>query len=115
MQQTVRREGLLDCVRTRGAQLGGALHARFDAHPFVGDIRGRGLFWGIELVTDRADKRPFEPKRRIHVRVKAEAMKRDLLVYPMGGTADGRSGDHVLIAPPFISDAPTIDAIVGGK
>src|SRR5205814_345816 len=86
VQQTVRREGLLDRVRARGAQLGGALHARFDAHPFVGDIRGRGLFWGIELVADRADKRPFEPKRRIHVRVKAEAMKRDLLVYPMGGT-----------------------------
>ena len=112
VQQTVRREGLLDRVRTRGAKLGGALHARFDAHPFVGDIRGRGLFWGIELVAERADKRPFEPKRRIHVRVKAEAMKRDLLVYPMGGTADGRSGDHVLLAPPFISEAATIDAIV---
>ena len=112
VQQTVRREGLLDRVRARGAQLGGALHARFDAHPFVGDIRGRGLFWGIELVADRAEKRPFEPKRRLHVRVKAEAMKRDLLVYPMGGTADGRSGDHVLLAPPFISEAATIDAIV---
>jgi adenosylmethionine-8-amino-7-oxononanoate aminotransferase len=112
VQQTVRREGLIDRVRARGAQLGEALHARFDAHPFVGDIRGRGLFWGIELVDDRAAKRPFEPGRRIHVRIKAEAMKRDLLVYPMGGTADGRAGDHVLLAPPFISDSATIDAIV---
>jgi adenosylmethionine-8-amino-7-oxononanoate aminotransferase len=112
VQQTVSRDGLLEQVRARGVQLGDALHARFDAHPFVGDIRGRGLFWGIELVEDRASKRPFEPKRRIYVRVKAEAMKRELLVYPMGGTADGRSGDHVLIAPPFISDATVIDTIV---
>ena len=112
VQQTVRQERLLDRVRERGAQLGSALHARFDGHPFVGDIRGRGLFWGVELVADRQAKRSFEAKRRTHVRVKAEAMKRELLVYPMGGTADGRSGDHVLLAPPFISDAATIDAIV---
>ncbi len=112
VQETVRREGLLERVGTRGAQLGAALSTRFGDHPFVGDIRGRGLFWGIELVEDRASKRPFESKRRMHVRIKSEAMKRDLLVYPMGGTADGRSGDHVLLAPPFITDAATIDAIV---
>jgi adenosylmethionine-8-amino-7-oxononanoate aminotransferase len=112
VQQTVRQERLLDRVCERGTQLGSALHARFDGHPFVGDIRGRGLFWGVELVADRPAKRSFEPKRRTHVRVKAEAMKRELLVYPMGGTADGRSGDHVLLAPPFVSDAATIDAIV---
>ena len=64
VQQTVRREGFLARVRERGAQLEAALHARLDAHPFVGDIRGRGLFWGIELVADRPAKRPFEPKRR---------------------------------------------------
>ena len=80
VQQTVLQERLLDRVCERGAQLGSALHARFDGHPFVGDIRGRGLFWGVELVADRPAKRSFEPKRRTHVRVKAEAMKRDLKV-----------------------------------
>jgi adenosylmethionine-8-amino-7-oxononanoate aminotransferase len=78
----------------------------------VGDIRGRGLFWGLELVADRATKEPFPPDYKLHQRIKREAMFRGLLVYPMGGTIDGSRGDHVLLAPPFIVDATVIDKIV---
>jgi adenosylmethionine-8-amino-7-oxononanoate aminotransferase len=81
-------------------------------HAFVGDVRGRGLFQGIELVHDRSTEEPFDPALKMHARVKREAMARGLMVYPMGGTADGQRGDHVLIAPPFIVDATAIDAIV---
>jgi adenosylmethionine-8-amino-7-oxononanoate aminotransferase len=99
-------------VRARGTQLEQALRARLGDHPHVGDIRGRGLFWGVELVADRASKLPFDPGRRLHADIKSAAMERGLMVYPMGGTIDGKAGDHVLLAPPFICDAAAIDAIV---
>ncbi len=69
--------------------------------------------WAIELVRDRTTKEPFDPGLRLHARIKAEAMRRGLMVYPMGGTLDGRRGDHVLLAPPFIVTSADIDAIVG--
>lgn len=112
VQQVIRRDGLLDNVKARGAALERRLAERFGNHHHVGDIRGRGLFQGIELVADRSTKAPFDPSRKLHARIKAEAMKRGLMVYPMGGTVDGRSGDHVLLAPPFIVDDATVDAIV---
>ena len=112
VQRIVHRDNLLGNVRERGAQLMQGLQARFAEHPHVGDIRGRGLFQGIELVADRERKLPFEAKRKIHARIKTEALARGLMVYPMGGTIDGSSGDHVLLAPPFIASAATIDAIV---
>jgi adenosylmethionine-8-amino-7-oxononanoate aminotransferase len=96
----------------RGTQLRQALEARFGDHPHVGDVRGRGLFQGIELVADRSEKTPFDPKLRLHAKIKSAAMQRGLMVYPMGGTVDGRQGDHVLLAPPFICSAADIDAIV---
>jgi adenosylmethionine-8-amino-7-oxononanoate aminotransferase len=112
VQQIIQRDGLLHNVRERGHQLAEALHARFDRHPHVGDIRGRGLFWGVELVADRETKAPFAPSVRMHARVKSQVLARGLIVYPMGGTIDGVSGDHVLLAPPFIADTDVIDAIV---
>jgi adenosylmethionine-8-amino-7-oxononanoate aminotransferase len=69
----------------------------------VGEIRGRGLFWGVELVQDRESKAPFDPQLKLHARIKREALTHGLMVYPMGGTVDGRYGDHVLLAPPFIT------------
>ena len=75
-------------------------------------MRGRGLFQGLELVADRGTKEPFDPQRKLHARIKREAMARGLMVYPMGGTMDGTRGDHVLLAPPFIIDSGAIDAIV---
>ena len=102
VQQVIERDGLLQKVQ-RGAQVLQALLAeKFAKHPHVGDIRGRGYFWGVELVAERAGKTPFDPARRLHARVKSEAFARGLLVYPMGGTVDGRYGDHILLAPPFI-------------
>ena len=78
----------------------------------MGDIRGRGLFQAIEFVTDRGTKAPFDPKAKLHARVKKEAAARGLLVYPSGGTIDGARGDHALLAPPFIVTEAQIDAIV---
>jgi hypothetical protein len=112
VQRVIRHERLLDNVQARGQQLQQALAARFAGHAHVGDIRGRGLFWGVELVAERESKTPFDPGLRLHARIKSEAMQRGLMVYPMGGTVDGRSGDHVLLAPPFICTATDIDAIV---
>lgn len=112
VQEVIARDGLLDAVKARGAQLRERLSETLRAHPHVGDVRGRGLFMGIELVADRGTKAPFDPALRLHARVKAEAMARGLMVYPMGGTIDGRSGDHVLVAPPFIATPADIDEIV---
>ena len=102
VQQVIERDGLLQKVQ-RGAHVLQALLAeKFANHPQVGEVRGRGYFWGVELVAERAGKTPFDPSRRLHARVKSEAFARGLLVYPMGGTVDGRYGDHILLAPPFI-------------
>jgi hypothetical protein len=112
VQRVIRRDDLLANVRRQGANLSRRLQERFGNHPFVGDVRGRGLFQGVELVADRGTKEPFDPQRKLHSRIKSEAMARGLMVYPMGGTADGERGDHVLLAPPFIIDGDAIDQIV---
>jgi adenosylmethionine-8-amino-7-oxononanoate aminotransferase len=112
VQRVMRRDNLLENVRVQGAYLSRRLRERFGNHPFVGDVRGRGLFQGLELVADRDTKAPFDPKRKLHARVKREAMARGLLVYPMGGTVEGVAGDHVLLAPPFIVDAAVVDTII---
>jgi adenosylmethionine-8-amino-7-oxononanoate aminotransferase len=112
VQRVIHRDGLLANVRAQGGQLARRLKERFGNHPFVGDVRGRSLFQAVELVADRGSKAPFEPEHKLHARVKAEAMARGLMVYPMGGTVDGVRGDHVLLAPPFIIDAPIVDTIV---
>jgi adenosylmethionine-8-amino-7-oxononanoate aminotransferase len=112
VQQVIQRDQLLPQVLARGAYLQQQLHARFDAHPHVGDIRGRGLFWGVELVQDRSSKATFDPAFKLHAKVKAQAMGHGLLCYPMGGTIDGLHGDHVLLAPPFISSEAELDQVV---
>ncbi|MGI8525384.1 MAG: aspartate aminotransferase family protein [Pseudolabrys sp.] len=112
VQKVIHRDDLLANVRKQGAHFNRRLSERFGNHPFVGDVRGRGLFQGVELVADRTSKQPFDPKLKLHGRVKREAMARGLMVYPMGGTVEGVAGDHVLLAPPFIVDAAAIDMIV---
>ena len=112
VQRVIAEENLLDAVRARGAELADALAERFGNHHHVGDIRGRGLFLGIELVADRATKGPFDPALKLHARVKREAMARGLMCYPMGGTIDGRLGDHVLVAPPYIIRSGEIAELV---
>jgi adenosylmethionine-8-amino-7-oxononanoate aminotransferase len=114
VQQKLQDPATLANVRRLGAYLADGLHAAFDEHPHVGDIRGRGMFRGLELVADRATKAPFDPDARIHARVKAAAMDNGLLCYPAGGTIDGQSGDHILLAPPYIVSEEQIDEIVAG-
>jgi adenosylmethionine-8-amino-7-oxononanoate aminotransferase len=112
VQRVIADEKLLDNVKARGEQLRASLREHYAAHPHVGDVRGRGLFVGVELVRDRDSKAPFDPKLKLHAAVKREAMQRGLMVYPMGGTIDGVHGDHILVAPPFICTAQQIDTIV---
>jgi adenosylmethionine-8-amino-7-oxononanoate aminotransferase len=95
-------EELPGVVRRSGALLEAALREAFGDHPLIGDIRGRGLFWTLEIVADRVSKAPFPAALNLAARIKAEAQARGLICYPSSGTADGTNGDHVLLAPPFI-------------
>ncbi|MCH2095280.1 MAG: aspartate aminotransferase family protein [Rhodobacteraceae bacterium] len=94
--------GLVDRAARIGADLKSALTDRFGQHPNIGDIRGRGMFLGLEFVADRDNKQPFPADRRIAPQIKSAAFEAGLICYPMAGTRDGKSGDHVLLAPPFI-------------
>ena len=113
VQQTVDRENLLENVVERGRYLRQALNERFGDHAHVGDIRGRGLFLGLELVQDRDTKVPFGPDLKLAAQIKAQAMQNGLMCYPGSGTMDGAKGDHILLAPPFIIDDSHIEEIVG--
>ncbi len=112
VQEVIAEDDLLARVRRMGELLAQRLEDRFGQHPHVGDIRGRGLFRGLEFVRDRETKAPFDPALRLHARIKKAAMARGLMCYPMGGTIDGRRGDHLLLAPPFIVSETEIEAIV---
>jgi adenosylmethionine-8-amino-7-oxononanoate aminotransferase len=112
VQKVIAEEQLLDRVKDLGNHLEQRLTERFGNHRHVGDIRGRGLFRAIELVADRSTRAPFDPALKLHLRIKAAAFENGLGCYPAGGTADGRSGDHVLLAPPYIATADDIEMIV---
>ena len=105
-------ENLPDRVKQKGAVLRQKLEERFGQHPHVGDIRGRGLFMGLELVADRDTKTPFDPKLGVNKVVKKAAFEAGLICYPMGGTIDGLRGDHVLLAPPFIIEDSQLDELI---
>lgn len=111
-QKFIESEGLIANVNDKGAKLMAAFQARFADHPFVGDIRGRGLFQAIEFVKDKATKEAFAPSDKINGKIKVATMKNGLMCYPMGGTIDGTNGDHVMFAPPFIIEDKHIDEIV---
>nr|WP_319384955.1 aspartate aminotransferase family protein [uncultured Roseibium sp.] len=104
--------GLVDRVLPMGDKLDEALRDAFAQHPHVGDMRGRGLFRGIELVADRSTKAPFDPAAGINKKIKKAAFEAGLICYPMGGTIDGVRGDHVLLAPPFIIEETHVSEIV---
>ena len=105
--------GLLERVNEMGGKLKNALNAQFGQHPHIGDIRGRGLFLGIEIVADRATKEPFSPEKQINKHIKKASFDAGLACYPMGGTIDGKLGDHILLAPPFIISDAQVDEVVG--
>lgn len=110
--EIIARPETLANVNAMGARLHSGLEAVLGASPYVGDIRGRGLFRGIELVADRDTKTPFDPSRKIHAKIKRHAMARGLISYPMGGTIDGIHGDHILLAPPYIISPDEVDLII---
>lgn len=112
VQRVIQRDNLLDRVNEAGVKLRAILEGRFGNHLNVGDIRGRGLLLAMELVADRSTKAPFDPALAMHQRIKANAFQRGLLVYPGGGTIDGRNGDHVLLAPPYNVTDDELDMIV---
>ncbi|MFS2198809.1 MULTISPECIES: aspartate aminotransferase family protein [unclassified Pseudomonas] len=113
VQKIIESKGLLQQVNYLGERLRDRLVEVFGTHPNVGDIRGRGLFQGIEFVTDRSTKEPFDPALKLHARLKKAAMAEGLMCYPMGGTIDGLRGDHILLAPPFILNDLHLEELTG--
>ncbi len=113
VQKAIESRGLLARVNQLGDGLRARLQASLGDHPHVGDIRGRGLFQGIELVADRDSKAAFDPALKLHAKLKQAAMAEGLMCYPMGGTLDGQRGDHILLAPPFILEDHHLDEIAG--
>lgn len=112
VQRVIEEDKLLERVKELGRYLERRLTERFGNHRHVGDVRGRGLFQAIELVEDRASRKPFDPALKLNQKIKAAAFQGGLACYPAGGTVDGRSGDHVLLAPPYITTPDEIDIIV---
>ncbi|MBY3468770.1 aspartate aminotransferase family protein [Rhizobium laguerreae] len=110
--EILKRPDVMANVIKMGDRLQAGLDAALGQSSYVGDIRGRGLFRGVEIVADKDTKEPFDPTRKIHSKIKKEAMQRGLMCYPMGGTIDGVLGDHVLLAPPYIIQPEQIDMIV---
>jgi adenosylmethionine-8-amino-7-oxononanoate aminotransferase len=112
VQTLIRDAHMLSRVREGGEHLRDLLNQRFGNHPNIGDIRGRGLLIALELVEDRSSKAPFDSTLAMHQRAKSEAFERGLLIYPSGGTVDGRSGDHILLAPPYTASDDELEMIV---
>jgi adenosylmethionine-8-amino-7-oxononanoate aminotransferase len=112
VQGRLHEGGLLQRVKPLGILLEARLREAFADHPNVGEIRGRGLFWALEIVADRLSKEPFAPGQKLHARLKQEALAEGLLCYPTGGTVDGVRGDHVLLAPPFIVVPEQFDEMI---
>ena len=110
--KAIKDRGLIARVNEQGAKLQRALAAEFAGRDYIGDIRGRGLFIGIEIVKDKSTKAAFDPALQLHKKLKQAAMHNGLICYPMGGTVDGKQGDHILLAPPFILADQHINEIV---
>jgi len=107
----IRELGLVETAAARGPHLLAALAGALDGQTLVGDIRGRGLLVAIELVADRATKKPFPPEERVVERVVAAARRRGLLIYSSKGCADGVAGDVVILGPPLIITTGEIDLV----
>jgi adenosylmethionine-8-amino-7-oxononanoate aminotransferase len=112
VNKAIEEEGLLANVKKLGESFQNALVENFADHPYIGDIRGRGLFRGVEFVSDKTTKAPFDGAFKANAKLKAAALDAGLMCYPMGGTIDGQQGDHVMFAPPFISNAGHIEEII---
>lgn len=109
--KAIQQDSLIDAAGQQGEALKATLTHHFHSHPFVGDIRGRGLFLALELVADKASKQPFSSTLPLAKQIKQTALENGLMCYPMGGTIDGKQGHHILLAPPYIIKQPHIDEI----
>lgn len=112
VQQVIKEEGLLAEVRRKGQVLRSRLEERFGQHPYIGDIRGRGLLVGLELVADRETKATFDPARKTWLKIRQTAMEQGLLCYPGGGCIDGKHGDHIILAPAYNMPDGQLDEMV---
>ncbi|KAH8805467.1 aminotransferase, class III [Xylogone sp. PMI_703] len=114
VQRIIKEQSLLENVVNMGNLLGRSLKARLGDHPNVGDIRGRGLFWGVEFVKDRKTKEPFDTELGLGMAIYHRGLDAEygISLYPGSGTVDGRKGDHILIAPAYNVDEVTIDRVV---
>jgi len=112
VQEIVVRDKLVERVRTRGVRFQEDLKDRIGDVEAVGDIRGRGFFVGVELVSDRDTKEPFSPELMMFDRIRRHAMDAGLICYPTGGTLDGTRGDVVILAPPYIATDSELEEIV---
>ena len=114
VQKIIQRDGLLENIKSMGERLECALQANLGDHPYVGDIRGRGLFWAVEFVEDKLNKKSFPASVGISRRIKQAGLHpcRGISLYPGSGTVDGFVGDHVIISPPFNVTSAEIDKIV---
>ncbi|MCR9138936.1 MAG: aspartate aminotransferase family protein [Alphaproteobacteria bacterium] len=108
----IRDDNLLDNVRKMGGLLEQRLRTAFGQHPHIGDIRGRGLFWSVELVRERERKTPFAADEALAWHIQDAALEEGLMCYPAQGCADGINGDHVLLAPSYTSTPLEIETIV---
>ncbi|CAG8980413.1 hypothetical protein HYALB_00003978 [Hymenoscyphus albidus] len=112
VQRIMREDKLVENVRIQGKYLGQCLKEYLGKHPNVGDIRGKGLFWGIEFVQDKRTKEPFDPRRCVAQVVHDTAISDFKIALYLGtGTVDGTKGDHVIIAPTYISTREDIECI----
>ncbi|MEL0224565.1 MAG: aminotransferase class III-fold pyridoxal phosphate-dependent enzyme, partial [Gammaproteobacteria bacterium] len=111
VMEELTKPGMMQHVQSMGTLLQASLHDALGSHPWVGNIRGRGLFVGVELVSDKETKAALDPNLKTAAQIKKVAMTHGLMCYPMSGTIDGQSGDHVLLAPPFIIEAADVQVI----
>lgn len=113
VQKIIREENLVENVQRLGTDLGRLLHQALDNHPYVGDVRGKGLFWGLEFVADKATKEPFPRSKNVANAVHLVGLHEfGISLYPGNGTKDGVLGDHVLICPVYNSTDEEIREIV---
>jgi adenosylmethionine-8-amino-7-oxononanoate aminotransferase len=103
VQRIVARDGLVERVRDLGPEFMSMLARETADLEAVGDIRGRGLFVGVELVRDRHTRAPFPAEDQLYLRIRRNAFERGLICYPSGGNVDGVSGDTVILSPPYIA------------
>ncbi|HEX3265056.1 MAG TPA: aspartate aminotransferase family protein [Candidatus Limnocylindrales bacterium] len=104
-------EQLVEASAAKGERLQELLRERLGDHPNVGDIRGRGLMVGLELVADRETRAPFPRTERLTERIVLAARERGVLLYSGTGLADGTNGDSILLGPPFVVTDPELETI----